>query len=176
MKNTALEQRLGDEVLSFIQQRNSLQLATLGEDGAPYASYAQFASDGQFLYVLLSDIAVHGLNLLHRPRASVLLIEDEATAQDTYARVRINYQILAKQLSITSADGRAALTLLEQRFGERPQRLAELEDFRLFRLTPVHGRYVKGFGRAYTLAGGSLTGESIEHLRGGHRPRELQSA
>jgi hypothetical protein len=176
MKNTALEQRLGDEVLSFIHQRKSLQLATLGEDDTPYASYAPFATDGQCLYVLLSDIAVHGLNLLHRPRASVLLIEDEATAQDNYARVRINYQILARQIPVTSPEGKDALALLEQRFGERPQRLAELEDFRLFRLAPVLGRYVKGFGRAYTLAGGSLTGENIEHLRGGHRPRELRSA
>jgi putative heme iron utilization protein len=176
MKNTALEQRLADEVLSFINERRSLQLATLGEDDIPYASYAPFATDSHFLYVLLSDIAVHGLNLLHRPRASVLLIEDEASAQDNYARVRINYQVHAEQLSTASSDGRRAMDELEGRFGERPRRLAELEDFRLFRLTPTHGRYVKGFGRAYTLAGGSLTGQTIEHLRGGHRPRERQSA
>ncbi|EAQ98886.1 pyridoxamine 5'-phosphate oxidase family protein [Congregibacter litoralis] len=171
MKNTALQSRLAEEVLGFIGQRKTLQLATLGEDGVPYASYAPFAVADDRLYVVLSDIAVHGLNLLANPRASVLIIEDEDSAEEYFARVRVNYQVRATQLKTESDAGNMALNHLEKRFGERPRRLSELADFRLFSLAPVQGRYVKGFGRAYTLSGGTLGGENIEHLREGHRPR-----
>jgi hypothetical protein len=46
-----------------------------------------------------------------------------------------------------------------------------MTDFNLFKLTPLGGRYVKDFGKAFTIAGNTLTGESIEHLRDGHKPR-----
>lgn len=176
MKNTALQQRLGDEILGFIDARRSLQLATLGEDGFPYASYAPFARDDKSLYVLLSDIALHGRNLMHHSKASVLLIEDEGIAGELYARIRIGYQVTAEQLPVGSKDWDAAVERLAARHGERPRKLAQLSDFRLFCLTPQQGRYVKGFGKAYTLGGGTLAGETIDHLREGHRQRESEQA
>ena len=57
--------------------------------------------------------------------------------------------------------------------GERIDNLSELADFKLFRLTPTGGRYVKGFGRAYTLEGGTLAGGDIGHLREGHKKRDV---
>jgi putative heme iron utilization protein len=176
MKNTALQNRLAREVLGFINQRKTLQLATLGEDGVPYASYAPFAVAGDQLFVVLSDVAVHGLNLINNPKASVLIIEDEDSAEEYFARIRVNYQVHTRQLTTDSPAGREAIKQLEERFGERPRRLSELADFRLFALAPIKGRYVKGFGRAYSLDGGTLGGEQIEHLREGHRPRVAATA
>jgi hypothetical protein len=43
-------------------------------------------------------------------------------------------------------------------------------------LTPVSGRYVKSFGKAYTLSGESLSAAVIKHLREGHKPREKLAA
>lgn len=176
MKNTALQQRIGNEIISFIDTRRSLQLATMGEDGYPYASYAPFARDDTSLYVLLSDIAVHGLNLAKDARASALIIEDEDQAGELYARIRVCYQVQAKELEVVDSDWQTAVDLLASRHGERPRNLSKLSDFRLFRLTPVAGRYVKGFGKAYTLSGGSLFAQTIDHLRVGHRQREDQAA
>jgi len=176
MKNTAMQERLGDEIRSFIHSRRSLQLATLAEDGTPFASYAPFAADEVSLYVLLSDIALHGLNLQREPRASVLIIEDEDSAGELFARLRVSYQVHAEELEVGSADWHSGVGLLEERHGERPRKLSELADFRLFRLHPTRGRYVKGFGKAYRLAGGTLAMESIDHLRDGHKPREEQAA
>lgn len=176
MKNTAMQQRLGNEIKAFIDSRRSLQLATLGNDGFPYASYAPFARDEQALFVLLSDIAVHGLNLLHNNQASVLIIEDEDPCPELYARVRVGYQVQGTQLPMGSAPWHCALAALATRHGERPRKLAELADFRLFCLTPLQGRYVKGFGKAYTLTGGTLAGAEIDHLRVGHRARDDQAA
>lgn len=173
MKNKAMEQRLSTEVLDFIKSRRSLQLATLQEDGAPFASYAPFGVGDECLYVLLSDIAVHGRNLQRDPRASVLIVEDEDTAGELFARIRVNYRMQAELLEYGSARWRTGLDCLVARHGERPRNLSELQDFKLFRLVPQGGRYVKGFGKAYTLAGETLSGHGVEHLRDGHKPREL---
>lgn len=176
MKNTAMQQRLGDEIKGFIDSRRSLQLATVDEDGAPFASYAPFARDDDCLYVLLSDIALHGRNLAQEPRASVLIIEDEDSAGELFARLRVSYQVRAEALEVDTPAWHAAVECLARRHGERPRKLSQLADFHLFRLRPLKGRYVKDFGKAYSLAGGTLGAEQIDHLREGHRQRKEQAA
>lgn len=171
MKNAALQTRLSDEVLALIDSRRSLQLATVCENGSPYASYAPFARGDDCLYVLLSDIAVHGLNLARDARASVLLIEDECEAAELFARVRVNYRMRATEITTDDIEWERGVSLLEARHGERSRHLSGLADFRLFRLNPVGGRYIKGFGRAYDLEGDTLAGEVLQHLRDGHRLR-----
>ena len=172
MKNKAMQTRLSTEVTAFIHSRKSLQLASVLEDGAPYASYAPFAVGENCLYVLLSEIAVHGANLQRDPRASVLIVEDEDTADELFARIRVNYSMSVECLEHGSDSWRDGLEQLAQRHGERPLNLSELQDFKLFRLRPTSGRYVKGFGRAFTLTGGTLAGEGVTPMTDGHRPRK----
>jgi len=171
MENKALEKRLNEEVLEFIADRRSLQIASVDSEGAPFASCAPFAADERSFWVVLSDIAVHGKNLLVEPRASVLLIEDEDTAEELYARRRVSYQVEATTPELDSKEWHEGVGLLEARHGKMPRMLSELEDFRVFRLIPQAGRYVKGVGAAFALAGGELGCESIDHLTDGHRPR-----
>lgn len=176
MKNTAMQKRLGEEIRTFIDRRLTLQLATLGKDGTPFASYAPFAADENSLYVLLSDIATHGENLAVNPRASVLIIEDEDRAGELFARLRVSYQVIAEELQVEAPDWHRAIELLAGRHGERPRKLAQLADFHLFRLRPTKGRYVKGFGKAYSLDGGSLGVQTISHVRVGHKSRDETAA
>lgn len=171
MKNKILETRLNHEVLDFIHARRSLQLATLDPAGQPYASYAPFAVGDECLYVLLSDIALHAVNLRQNPLASVLVIEDEDTAGELFARKRVNYAVRAELLEHDSAEWQAAMDCLAARHGERPRQLGRHADFRMFRLRPLRGRYVKGFGKAYDLEGETLAGEAVHHLRDGHQER-----
>ena len=176
MKNKAMERRLAEEVLDFVDERRCLQLATLGEDGTPYASYAPFARDDDSFYVILSDIAIHGVNLRRRPTASVLIIEDEDDANELFARTRVGYQVDAEELPAGSETFAAGVEHLAARLGERPRNLAGLADFHLYRLTPRAGRYVKGFGKAFTLEGGTLASPTVNHLREGHRRRQEHAA
>jgi len=171
MKNKAMETLLGEEVLQFINSRRSMQIASLGEDGIPFASYAPFAVGDDCLYVILSDVAIHGANLAKNPDASVLIIEDEDAAEELFARVRSNYTVRAEQLEYGSEDWQSGMEVMVERLGERPRNLGEHADFRMFKLVPQGGRYVKGFGKAYTLAGQSLAGEVVDHLREGHKSR-----
>ncbi|WP_085757881.1 HugZ family protein [Oceanicoccus sagamiensis] len=172
MKNKAMENRLADELEEFLMTRRTLHLSTLDQDGHPYASYAPFAKGDDCLYVLLSDIAVHGVNLKNNPKAAVLIVEDESEAQTIFARIRVNYQVQAQHIPFDAgAEYDEGIDCLQKKQGDRVLNLSQLSDFNLFKLTPLGGRFVKDFGRAYTIAGQSLTGESIEHLRDGHKPR-----
>lgn len=172
MKNQRLEKKLQEEVLSFIASRKSLQLSSITKEGKPYASYAPFAMGDECLYVLLSEIAVHAVNLQENPLASVLIIEDEDSAGELFARLRVNYSMSAEIIKLEDEQWKEGISVLANRHGDRILNLSELNDFKLFKLTPNGGRYVKGFGRAYTLAGGSLAGEGVEHMRDGHKKRE----
>lgn len=171
MKNARMETRLNDEVLDLIHGRMSLQLATLNPAGLPYASYAPFAIGDECLYVLLSDIALHAVNLRENPQASVLIIEDEDGAAELFARKRVNYSVQADLIEYGSEPWKRGMDCLAERHGERPRNLGEHTDFKMFRLTPLRGRYVKGFGKAYDLEGRTLAGESLVHLREGHKQR-----
>lgn len=171
MKNKTMETRLNEEVMAFIGSRKSLQLASLTGEGTPYASYAPFAIGDDCLYVLISEIAVHATNLLHNPAASVLIIEDEDTAGELFARLRVNYTVEAQHIAVDSPEWQPAIDILSARHGERIVNLSQLSDFRLFRLVPTAGRFVKDFGRAYSLAGRSLAGEVVNHMRDGHTKR-----
>ncbi|BFM10574.1 heme utilization protein HutZ [Simiduia litorea] len=173
MKNVKLEAKLSDEVMAFIACRKSLHLASVDQAGEPYASYAPFAIGDNCLYILISDIAVHAVNLRLNPIASVLIVEDEDSAGELFARIRVNYKVSAQLLAVDTPEWTAGIDSLVARHGSRSQSLSELADFKLFKLVPKSGRYVKGFGRAYQLAGESLAGESIDHLQDGHQKRDV---
>lgn len=173
MKNKVLEARLTDEVMDFIRSRKTLLMSSVQADGSPYASYAPFAIGDNCLYLLISEIAVHASNLQHNPKASVLIIEDEDSCQEIFARLRVNYSVHAELVAVDSAGWVTGIDTLVARHGSRITNLSQLADFKLFKLTPQGGRYVKDFGRAYTLAGNTLAGEAIDHLRDGHKPRDV---
>jgi len=172
MSNPQHTQKIQQEVLDFINSRKSLQIASLMADGeTPYASYAPFALDQTCLYVLISEIAIHAINLATHPKASVMIIEDEDSAKELFARKRVSYQVSATHIAPDQAEWEHGINLLTHRHGQRIGNLSQLTDFKLFRLTPEAGRYVKGFGRAFTLSGETLAGELVDHLRDGHKKR-----
>ena len=171
MKNKGLEQKLCDEILAFLTSRKTLNLSSLDADGYPYASYAPFALGEDCLYVLLSDIAVHGRNLKLNEQAAVQIVEDESQAASIFARIRVNYQVQAKYIDPDSEHFDLGIQCLFEKHGERIHNLAQLGDFNLFQLVPLGGRYVKDFGRAFKIEGRTLTGQHINRLRGGHYKR-----
>ncbi|KKN20308.1 hypothetical protein LCGC14_0936910 [marine sediment metagenome] len=171
MNNKGLEAQISEEILSMISSRKSLMLSSLDEDGVPYASYAPFAIGDDSLYILISDIAVHGRNLKLHPDASVLIIEDEDSAAELFARLRVTYKVHAEHILVESDAWNKGIDVLAKRHGERVKSLSQMSDFNLFKLKPLGGRYVKGFGKAYQIDGGSLAGEQLSHLRDGHKKR-----
>lgn len=170
-KQQKLAIKINRDVLDFIESRKSLYLSSIQPDGKPYASYAPFAIGDECLYVLLSEIALHAINLQHNASASVLIAQDEDSAKELFARVRVNYAVEAELLAVDSPQWNEGVKIMTDRLGQRVENLSQLSDFRLFRLKPQGGRFVKGFGAAYTLVGNTLAGEAVDHLREGHKKR-----
>ncbi len=171
MKQTPHTEKVAAEVMTFINSRRSLMLSTLTPEGEPYASYAPFTCvDGQ-IYLLLSEIAIHAVNLQNNRVASVLIIEDEDSAEELFARRRVSYMVKSELLETESEAWHTGVRYLTERLGPRIDGLSKLTDFKLFCLTPKRGRYVKGFGKAFALEGMNLSGAGISHLRDGHKRR-----
>lgn len=163
-----LEQIL-PEALGFFRNFRSLLLATSDGDGWPNASYAAHVIDDQGrFYVYVSDLAAHTGNLKVRLRASVLFIENENDAQHLFARRRLTCDCRVKPLARETPEWETAMGLFIAAHGAFMAMLKNLEDFRMFQLTPERAVYVRGFAQAYELMGEQLS--EIRHISDqGHR-------
>lgn len=154
---------LYDEYQQFIAGFNSVILATasINEDGAaePEASYAPVLQQGDYFYIYVSALAVHTRNLLQHKTASLLFIEDEAQAQNLFARRRASLQVTADEIARDTDEWQQLLQAMEDKHGKMVSLLRTLTDFHLLRLTPLSGGYTAGFGKAYR-----LTGEGLRQL------------
>ncbi len=153
MTSERIQDRVAPEIEELLQTRLSLHLSSLTVEGEPHASYAPYALGQDCFYVLLSELAVHAINLQHDPRISVLIIEDEAETEQVFARRRISYSMASHLIARDSKEWQSGIGLLRQRHGELVDTLSQLGDFKLFRLVVKSGRYVKGFGKAFAFEG-----------------------
>lgn len=162
-----LQGRLQPEIREFRDACRTLQLATVDADGQPNASYAPFVLLEDGYYVLISTIARHARNLLQVPRVSLMLIEDESTSRELFARKRLTFDARADKVERDDPCWSSAVAALEARFGEIIKGLSNLKDFQLFRLAPEQGLFVKGFGQAFRVSSDELV--DVVHLQEGHK-------
>jgi len=156
---------------TLLETTLSLQLATLGEEGYPHCGYTPFVklsasgngSARPCFYIFTSELALHTRDLLRTPRASIMVIEDEASASQIFARTRVYYECDVTEVEREAADYANILDQYQQRHGKMVGLLRELPDFRLFGLLPRSGQFVMGFGKAFQLAGDQL--DQFEHSR-----------
>lgn len=149
---------LNEEIQRFLAERQSVILATLGDEGRSHASYAPWISDGSSaIHVFVSRLARHTGNLERTGNASALFIEDESTCRNPFARRRLTLHCRATVISATDASGTRILNRFAARHGPLVDTLRQLPDFRLIRLNPESGDYVRGFGQAYQVSGADLS-------------------
>jgi len=149
------------EVSQFRQQQKTLILASHSPGSPeavqqPLASYAPFIEDEEGnIYLLLSGLASHSKNLKYhqdeQTKLSILLIEDEQSARNLFARKRLNYSCTVSVWSRDHPQWQEKIAEFKEKFGKTIDVLAGLGDFNLYCLTPVEGNYVRGFGQAFEL-------------------------
>jgi putative heme iron utilization protein len=144
------------EVERLLADSTTLVMATADGSGSPEASVAPFWRDAPYLYVYVSDLAAHTRNLSDTARARVLLLADESERANAFARRRLSFGVVAEFVPRDDAEWNRALDGLAGRFGSTVDLIRPLVDFRLFRLTPVQGTYVRGFAQAYPVRGPDL--------------------
>ncbi|MCU0792970.1 MAG: DUF2470 domain-containing protein [Opitutaceae bacterium] len=135
----------------FLQDTlRTCQLATTSAEGEPDCSVAPWViGPGGDLFTYLSELSRHTTHLRVRPRASVLLVEDESTAGHLLARRRLTLSCTATFMPRDHTDFAPAMEGLRDRFGPVMEHLEKMHDFHLVRLSPVQARLVAGFGQAY---------------------------
>ncbi len=167
VKQERLQGRLGPEIKEFRQERRTLQLATVDEEGRPNVSYAPFVQNQKGYFVLISDIARHARNLKANPQVSLMMIEDEESSKQLYARKRLTFDAQASVVERETELWAQVIGQMQERFGEIIDGLSQLQDFSLFNLKAENGLFVKGFGQAYQVSGDDLV--DFVHLQEGHK-------
>ena len=167
VKQERLQGRLGPEIKEFRQERRTLQLATVDEEGRPNVSYAPFVQNQEGYFVLISDIARHARNLKENPQVSLMMIEDEESSKQLYARKRLTFDAKASVVERETELWTQVIGQMQERFGEIIDGLSQLQDFSLFNLKAENGLFVKGFGQAYQVSGDDLV--DFVHLQEGHK-------
>ncbi len=142
--------------LALRESTTSVQLATLGADQTPEASYAPcvWVKGDCFLY--LTGLSSHCVNLLHNPKISLLLLDDAARSASPFARVRARLQGNAAVINRDDSEFAQLMRIFHQRFGKVMEIIEPLPDFRLFQVRASSGRFIRGFGQAYALSGSGL--------------------
>ncbi len=170
VKQERLQGRLGPEIKEFRQERQTLQLATVDAEGRPNVSYAPFVQNQEGYFVLISQIARHARNLLDNPNVSLMMIEDEDTSKQLFARKRLTFDAVATVVERDTELWQQVVGQMKERFGEIIDGLSKLEDFVLFNLKAEQGLFVKGFGQAFQVSGDDLV--DVVHLQEGHKKIE----
>lgn len=166
MKNQRLATELEQEILAFLEAKKSLMLAVVDSQGFPIASYAPFVAHQGALYILVSGLANHTTALAHTDNASVLIIDDEVDCDTVYARRRLQFGMAVESVDRDNEHWQSIGEALLQRHGDIVAQLLQLGDFKMFKLSPRSGRFVKGFGRAYELAPNTLVSDQLVPIRG----------
>lgn len=150
-----------DEAGAFLAGFRSLIMATVSAEGVPDASYAPFVRiDDNAFYVNLSELSTHTGNLMATPLVSVMFLQAEDHSKQLFARKRLSFEAEAEVVERSSPLWVRVMDLFERKFGDVVELIRPLEDFKLFRIEPARGVFVRGFAQAYP-----IEGRELEQLR-----------
>ena len=142
--------------------QQTLLLSTASTNGVPDISYAPFVRDHEgVFYIYVREMVGHTVNLLNNPQASLLFIRPESESRNLFARERAVLNCSVREISRDDAIYADRIQALQDKFGEVVSLLRSLSDFHLFALRPENGRYVVGFGRAFTI---NVIDGTLSHL------------
>ena len=157
-----------DEVIGFIHHFKSLTLATIDPNGFPIASYTPFINDDlNVFYVFVSGLAQHTNNMLKTKQASIMILEDEGSTKQIYARQRMLARCDVVEIPRDDERWEELLGFLRAAHGPILDTLRELSDFHLIALQPSEVTYIKGFGKAYHAVRAEHFPAKLQQLVGG---------
>jgi putative heme iron utilization protein len=165
----------GEEARTLVAQTNIATLATLSDDGTPWASLVSYAAlDDGSPVLFVSTLAEHGRNLDRDPRASLVVAATES-GKDPLAAGRVT---LAGRVTRPAGDTERVARAAYLASVPTASMYAEFGDFSLYVLNVERVRWVGGYGRmdsadadAYANAEADPVGDArgaITHLNDDH--------
>jgi len=144
----------------LIKSQKTLILSTITEQGKAESSYAPYVRDekGRF-YIFVSELATHTHNMLKTKSASILFIQPEKQTKNLFARERVVFDCSISEVHKQDECYYKQMLIMKAKFGETVDLLQSLPDFHLLVLTPVNGKYIAGFGKAFSI---NLDNDSLQ--------------
>ncbi|GAB0169884.1 pyridoxamine 5'-phosphate oxidase family protein [Lysinibacillus sp. CTST325] len=134
---------------AFIQSKKNCVLSFVNGEGKPFSSTTPFVRLNGKFYVYISRVAEHYQLMDHSEVVDLICVADEAKTANPFALERARWQCLPKNLG--NEGNEEIFATFDQLFNAKMMELLRSLDFSLFELTPLEGRYVVGFGKAFTI-------------------------
>ncbi len=153
-RHAKLEQEALEQLDTFFDDKLSLMMATVSDDGEPFASYAPYVEDEDHnYYVYLSGSVPHSVNMSANGKVSIMMIEDEAKCDHIFGRKRFYASASAEAFSADDSRTEKINSLFAEKFDSKVKYFFKMPDFRIYKITPKDGNLVLGFGSAYKVSG-----------------------
>lgn len=150
----------GEEARTLVHDATVGSLASLSDDGTPWASIVTFGASGAGEPVLVvSTMAEHGRNLAREPRASIAIAEPVPSGEDPLDRARIT---LAGHVIVPEgAEAEAALEAHARHF-PHARGYATYADFTTYVLRVERVRWVGGFARMASVEAADYASAAVD--------------
>ncbi|TXE88368.1 HugZ family heme oxygenase [Campylobacter volucris] len=150
---------INKEIQAFIDEFNSVCMATLSKDNEVMCSYAPFIKSQYGFFIYISEASEHFLNIKNNPKnIEIMFLEDESKAASCILRKRLRYKC---EIEFTQRNEKfdQIYDEFENQTGEDHgiKMIRNMQDFHLIKLNFKEGRFVKGFGQAYDLKDGCIS-------------------
>ena len=164
-----ITEKISAEIEEFISNFGSVLLGTINSEGQPNVTYAPFLKHENENYMYISEIGDHYDNLKNNGKLEVSFLEDESKAKAITVRGRVRY---ASDFEFLPRDEKfeKVMDVFEANAGNTMTVMRKMTDFHLVKLNFLDGRFVKGFGQAYTISTDGkiapMTGDKVTHKPG----------
>ena len=148
---------------ALIGSTRTVLMAAPGNAGIPEMGVTPYVRHDGATYIYPSRLSAHVRAILESGEGAFLIIEDEQSAQNIWARKRIKINAKITEIDRKSEVFETVCDLFADRHGPTMSLIRDFTDFHLLRLQPTDGVMVLGFAKAYRLAGPELA--VSEHLR-----------
>lgn len=143
---------------ALLKTARTLTVCVTGADGTPDLGTSPFIrDDAGCFYIYTSQLSSHVRALLAGQPAHFMVIADESTSQNIWARVRIKFDAEVQIIARDSQDFNDIAAKMADPFGPTMALIKDFTDFHMIKLTPQKGVIVTGFASAYEVEGPHFT-------------------
>ena len=158
--------KIYNEYVEFMQAAKCVYISSVSEHKggvAPEISYSPcIVDEKKNIYILVSTLSKRTESLLAEHNVSLMFIEPEEQCEEIYVRTRLIFLCSTSLILRWNGVWWLKIPLFKEKCGDIIDTLTSLEDFKMFRFTPIRGTFVKGFGKAFTIEGKEL--DQISHI------------
>ena len=146
------QDNLVPQLQQLLRTKRSASLATLTNQGEPFASMVPFAIDKKTanLVIHISEFAAHTRYIQQRPTASLMICTSEETNKPVHDLSRVTFAVKAAEPERDSEEWTYYRDIYLERFPD-VEFMTHFKDFHFFVLEITRVRQVAGFGAAKTL-------------------------